>query len=172
MPDTAGKATRKALDFSNVKDGGGINPKRVPEGDYKAKIVKVLEEKVKGGENQGKDMWNFVFQLEGNKSATYPYRCTLVENQLWKVRNVLIAAGKTVPQRRVNVDPNNVIGITVGITLEDDEYEGRPKSSIAAVFPADELSDEDTADEPEAGSDDEDAGDDADESGDLDLDDL
>lgn len=163
----AEKATRRALDFTNVKEGGGINPVHVEDGDYRAKIIEVRDEEVKSGDNKGTPMWNFVFQLTDRRSATYPYRCTLVENQLWKVRNVLIAAGKNVPKKRVNVDPNNVVGVEVGITLETDEYEGKLKSQISAVFPVAELAEDDG--DP---ADDEPSTDDADEDGDLDLDDL
>jgi hypothetical protein len=167
----AEKAKRHALDFTNVKEGGGISAPRVPAGDYRAKIVEVREEVVSSGANQGQPMWNFVVQLTERRSATYPYRCTLVENQLWKVRNILIAAGKQVPKKRVNVDPNNVIGSDIGITLEDGEYEGREKSEIAAVFPASELADDDSGEaEVEAGEGDDPV--DEDEAGDLDLDDL
>lgn len=160
-----GPAQRRRLDFTNVREGGGVSKTRMPEGDYAAKVAKVTEY-----EKDGVPMWNFTFQLVDRASATYPYYCKLQENQLWKVRNLLIAAGKQVPKKAVNVDPNNLVGATIGLTLVDAEYEGREQSEVNAVFPASELADEvdeepaDDSDTPDESTDDED--------GDLDLDDL
>lgn len=148
------KASKKALDFSDVKDGSIFSTPPLEEGDYLAKIIQVEDRPAKDDE----DMWVFAIQLQDRKSAVYPFYCKLVENQLWKLRNLLIAAGKSVPKKRVAVDPNSIVGKTIGVTLEDDEYEGRLKSSIAAVFPASELADdddEDTAEELELDEDDE-----------------
>lgn len=137
------KAT--ALDFTNVKDGGGnFNKKRQPEGDYKAKVVKVDD-----APSKKDNVMQWLFSIEVN-GATYPYYCKHQENQLWKIRNLFVAAGISVPKKRVNVDPNKVVGKTIGVTLEDDEYEGKLQSNIAATFPASELEgddDEDTADD-------------------------
>src|SRR5690606_37303696 len=98
---------------------------------------------------------------------SYPYYCKLQENQLWKLRNLLIAAGLSVPKKKLKLDPNRVVGKTIGVTMEDDEYDGKLKSVIAAVFPAAELvegnivddepeDDEADVDEDEEYSDDED----------------
>lgn len=140
------KASKKALDFSDVKDGSIFSTTHLEEGDYSAKIIQVEDRESKDGE----DMWVFAIQLNDRKSAVYPFYCKLVENQLWKLRNLLIAAGKSVPKKRVAVDPNSIVGKAIGVTLEDDEYEGRLKSSIAAVFPASELADDEDPDEDTA----------------------
>lgn len=132
---------KRTIDFTDVKDSSGINPKHMPEGDYLLKIIKIDE--------TFKDevpMWNFHMQLEDSRSAVYPYYCKLQENQLWKLRNLLIAAGFPVPKKRMAVDPEKLIGKLIGATLEDDEYEGKLKSVVAAVFPASELTDTDTDD--------------------------
>lgn len=140
------KASRREVDFTNVKDRGPYNPKRKPEGDYRAKITGVED----GDSSKGNPMWTFAVQLASDASAVYPERCVLTEGSLWKLRNLLQAAGLNVPKKKVSVDPNKVVGREIGITLEDDEYEGKPKSVIAAVFKASELTD----DEPEGSPDD------------------
>ena len=160
-------AKKHAIDFTNVKDSSGINPKHVEPGDYEA-VVKEVTESLK----DGTPMWCFVFDVDGG--GTYPYYCKLQENQLWKVRNLLIAVGKSVPKKRVNVDPSSLVGKTVGVTLEDDEYEGKLKSVIEAVFPAEELGPKPSKKAKaakEVDADDEDDEDDEDME-DLDLDDL
>lgn len=134
---TPSKVKKHAIDFTNVKEASGINPKRMDAGDYRAVVVNI-EETLK----DEIPMWNFHIQLSDNRSAVYPYYCKLQENQLWKLRNLLIAAGKSVPKKRVNVDPTSIVKKEIGITLADDEYEGKLKSVIDAVFPAAELADE------------------------------
>lgn len=131
-------ASVKTVDMSGVKDRGAFNPKRVAEGDYAAVITKVEDAKVKDS-----DEFMYVFTIKPKKYSqySYPYRCKLTENQLWKLRNIMVAAGINVPKKRMKLDPNKAVGKSIGITLEDDEYEGKPKSEISAVFPVHELAD-------------------------------
>lgn len=134
----ANKATAKAVDFSGVKDRGNFNPKRVQEGDYAARIVKVEDSESK---KTGEFQYIFTIKLEKFSQNSYPYYCKLSENQLWKLRNLAVAAGLNVPKKRVKFDPNKVVGKAIGVTMEDDEYEGKVKSVIGAVFPISELAD-------------------------------
>jgi hypothetical protein len=165
-------ATAQAMDFTNVKDAGQFNPKRVPEGPYKAKILKVEDHT--SGNAKAANNWVFTIQLTAaNRSrGTYPYYCGFDEKQAWKIRNLLIAAGMAVPKKKVKVDPNKLVGKTIGVEMEDDEYEGKKKSVITATFPADELD----SDSPAGGgsSDDDDADDTATdgEEEELDLEEL
>lgn len=145
-------ATAKTIDLTNVKDGGNFNKKRMPEGDYPARITKV--EDSKSGADEG-FMWLFTIQVD--KGGTYPYYCKLVENQLWKVRNLCIAAGMNVPKKRLKLDPEKLVGKRIAVTLEDDEYEGKKQSVVQATFPLSEL------DDYAAGDDDDAVGDDADD---------
>lgn len=148
--------TVKTVDFSNVKDGGNFNRSRIPAGDYLAKIVKV-EDAV----SKKDDAFQFLFtiQIQKRPSSKFPYYCKLQENQLWKLRNLLIAAGKTVPKAKIKVDPNQIVGKLIGVTVEDDDFDGKEQSSISGVFPAAELAesgddDDDSADVEEAEEDD------------------
>lgn len=132
------KASVKNADFSGVKDRGNFNPKRVPEGDYAARIVKVEDAETK----ETKDFqYLFTIKLEKFSQHSYPYYCKLQENQLWKIRNLLIAAGINVPKKRMKLDPNKAVGKLIGVTMADDEYDGKVKSVIDAVFAAAELAD-------------------------------
>ena len=125
----------RTLDFSNVKESSGINPKHLEEGEYLAKVIEVRDDPAKDGEA----MWNFIIQPEDHKTATFPYYVKLVENQLWKLRNLFVAAGVDIPKKAVKIDPNKVVGKTVCIVLEDDEYDGKTKSVISAVMPKEEF---------------------------------
>lgn len=129
-------ASAKAVDFSGVKERGDFNPRRVKEGDYAAKIVKVED-----GKSKKTDEFQYVFtiKLQAFSQNSYPYYCKLAENQLWKLRNLAVAAGLNVPKKRVKFDPNKVVGKAIGVSMEDDEFEGKEKSVIGAVFPISEL---------------------------------
>jgi hypothetical protein len=130
-------ATARTVDLSNVKEGGNFNKKRVKAGEYEAIIKKVEDAKAKD------DIFQYLFtiQLVKHPSAVYPYYCKLQDNQLWKLRNILVAAGKTVPKSKIKVDPNSIVGKKIGVLMEDAEWEGKEQSEIDGVFPAADLAD-------------------------------
>ena len=153
---------KKTLDFTNVREGSGVNPKRMPAGAYVATVKNIDDKPAK----DGTDMWRFDMQLKQDPTAVYALYCKLDENQLWKLRGLLVAAGFNVPKKRMAIDPMKLMGKEVGIMLMDDEYDGKEKSTIDGTpFKA-----SDVAGLPEnevAKPDDDDAGDD-----DLDEDDM
>ena len=158
-------ATARNVDFSGVRDGGNFNKKRIPAGDYLATITKVEDAKAKA---DGKPQYLFSIKINKFPSSVLPYYCKLEENQLWKLRNLLIAAGKSVPKSKIKVDVNSIVGKVIGVSIEDTEWEDKEQSEVAGVFPAAELADMPGAEE-EADEDDADvSADDEDES----LDDL
>ena len=130
------KAAAQVLDFTNVKERGDFNPKHIEAGDYTAKITKVTETETK---SDGEKMWVFSIVLDEHPRATYPYYIKLVESQLWKLRLLFGAVGINVGQRKVKIDPNKLVGKELGVAMDDDEYEGRLKSTIAEVFPAEDV---------------------------------
>lgn len=171
--DTA-PAAAAVLDFSNVSEGGQtFNKKRVPAGDYLAKITKVESKPTK---ETKEPQWLWTIELQSAYTdRKFPYYCKLVENQLWKVRNLFLAAGKAVPKKKMKVDPNVIVGKLIAITLDDDEYDGKAQSNIVAIFPANELDDstapdEDEEEETEDEEEDEDTDDDSDDDTDEDED--
>ena len=131
-------ATARNIDMSNVKEGGNFNKKRIPSGDYLAKIIKV-EDAVAATDKV--PQYLFTIQIQGHSATRLPYYCKLQDNQLWKLRNIFIAAGKTVPKQKVKVDPNQIVGKLIGVTIEDAEYKDEEQSEIAGVFPSAELGD-------------------------------
>lgn len=142
------KAAKAVIDFTNVRERGPFNPKHIEAGDYLAKVTAVYDTPTK---DKAEPQWSFALQLVDNASIVYPYRCKLDADNAWKIRNLLEAAGKSVPKKRVAVDPNVVVGSIVGLTLEDDEYNGKMKSNINAIFSAKDFAgdDEDAEDDVE-----------------------
>lgn len=124
-----------SVDFSDVKESSGINPRHQPEGDYLLRITDATVGKSKGGDT----MVTALCQDVNMRSATYPYYCVLKDNQLWKLRNMFIAAGLPVPKSKGKLDVAKLKGKEIGVTLVDDEYEGKEKSVIDAMFHKDEL---------------------------------
>jgi hypothetical protein len=128
-------ATARAVDLTNVKEGGTFRPRRKPEGDYRAKIVKA-DDHIKEGKLPG---WVLTVMVEGDARSTYAYYLNPDPKQAWKIGGICRAAGLNVKNVRIKFDPNKLVGKGIGIALEDDEYEGRLKSSIADVFPMSEV---------------------------------
>jgi hypothetical protein len=149
--------------MSNVKDGGQFNQSRIPAGDYAAIITKV-EDAVTN--KTKKDSWLFSIKIKSRSQSVFRYQCILEENMLWKVRNLAIAAGKTVPKKKLKLDPNQLVGKVIGVTVEDaEDYKDKEQSEIVAVFPAAELNDDDQLTTDDADIDDEDDEDEEEESG-------
>jgi len=142
-------AKAKALDFSNVKDRAAVSPTHRPEGDYLGKVVSVSDIQM-GAEKR--DAWLYIVKVG---AGTYAYRCGFNDNELWKIRNLFVAAGVPVPKKRQTIDPNKPVNHDIGITLQDHEYEDKLSSEIAAVFPPSELdgSDGEAPSEDEEGED-------------------
>lgn len=128
--------SRRTIDFSNVKEASAYAPRRLPEGTYRALITKVDETTSKAGN----PMWVYAISPVDHPTAVYPYYLLLEDKHLWKLRALLLAAGKDVPKKKVAVDPESIIGKEIMIDLEDDEWEGREKSVISGVFKCDKPS--------------------------------
>lgn len=168
-------ATKQAVDFTNVKEMNFV-PRRVPAGEYRAKITKVEDHTSQSNKTGKADNWVFTIVLNAHSRNTYPYYCGFDEKQAWKIRNLCIAVGIAVPKKRIMVDPNKLVGKELGVLMDDDEYEGKLKSAVQAVFPTDELSSDAPASSGRGGSKEvDDEIDDADEVGDdddLELDEI
>jgi hypothetical protein len=148
-------ATTRRMDFRNVKEAGNFRPRRKPEGEYKAKIVKVDDHTSKS-DSEG---WVFTVQIDGDKRSTYPIYVASEAKQAWKARSLAVACGATIGKKIVNFNPNTLVGKTLGVVLTDDEYEGRMKSTIDEWFPVEDLqgrADEDPDDDEEELEEDED----------------
>jgi len=131
----AEQVTARTLDFTNVKEGSDIRPKRKLAGEYLATVASVTENESKAGNAQ----WVFVVKLVDDPSATYPVYCTLNDEALWKLRAFIMACGANVQKKRIKIDPNKFVGRQLGVILEDDEYDGKEKSTVQGFIPKSEL---------------------------------
>jgi hypothetical protein len=141
-------ATAAVVDLTGVSEGGNFRPKRRPEGDYKAKIVKADDHQPK--DSAKPKGWVLTIQVDGDARSTYPYYLSPEKKQAWKIGSICRAVGLKVPAGRMKFDPNKLVNRSLGIELGDDEYNDRVKSAIQDVFPVSEI---------QANADDESAGD-------------
>ena len=137
-------AKKIKIDFTKTEDSSSWNTKQIPEGLHAAKVASVQETEAK----DGTDMLLFGFKLKEQKYKTrnFPFYCKLQQNQLWKLRDLLVAAGETVPKRALNIDPNKIVGRDIVIEVEDDTYNGNVRSTVVGTYASSILEDEAPAD--------------------------
>jgi hypothetical protein len=127
------------IDFTDMKEPSNINPKQVEPGEYLATIVGVEDKK---SQKDQADMWLVIFKVDGEPSARYPYYVKHSDKaSAWKAFNLFHCAGFNAKRGKMKLDPDKLVNRTVGVTMEDDEYEGRMKSVVTRVFSPSELSD-------------------------------
>lgn len=133
-------AKKIKIDFTKTEDSSSWNTKQIPEGLHAAKVASVQETEAK----DGTDMLLFGFKLKEPKYRTrnFPFYCKLQQNQLWKLRDLLVAAGETVPKRALNIDPNKIVGRDIVIEVEDDTYNGNVRSTVVGTYASSILEDE------------------------------
>lgn len=115
-----------SIDFSDVKSPTYTAAHQEP-GVYNAEIAGVELAKAK---KDGTDM--LVFAIECGPGR-YPYYCKIVPNQLWKLRELIEAAGTKVPSKVVQIDPDKYVGKKINVELEDDTFYGKLRSRVARV---------------------------------------
>lgn len=141
-------AKKIRIDFSKTEERSGWNTRQIPAGIYKAEIVSVKETEAQDG--TGMLVYGFRPDNKRFRTRLFPFYCKLQQNQLWKLRDLLVAAGETIPKKALNIDPNKVVGREIAIEVEDDVWEGKVRSQVQAVFAAvmaedDEFDEQDDA---------------------------
>lgn len=121
-----------SIDFSDVKAPSFSTVHQAP-GVYNAEITGVEMTKTK---SDNTDM--LVFAIVAGPGR-YPYYCKIVPNQLWKLRELIEAAGTKVPNKVVQIDPAKYVGAHINVELEDDTYNGKLRSRVARVAPFSEV---------------------------------
>lgn len=126
------------VDFEGVESGTSFT--KVPEGDYMLEITGV---KGKKGKESEKPNLLITFKMsegpaKGN-GKSIGHNCSLQKQSLWNLRNLLEACGKTVPPKAVKLNLDKMIGWKCAGTVVDSEYNGKPRSEIAAFFPVDDF---------------------------------
>lgn len=181
-------AKKIKLDFSKTEERSGWNTRQIPEGIYKAEVSAVTETEAQ----DGTAMLVYAFTPTEAKYRTrrFPFYCKLQQNQLWKLRDLLVAAGQEVPKKALSIDPGKIVGSIIAIEVEDDSYNGQIRSQVQSTYdislvedesdydkeggfePEDEAYDSDEEDEDEYEEDEPEAEEEDDEDDDLGDEDL
>jgi hypothetical protein len=167
---SSGSADVFVIDFSKEVDGGGGGT-RVPENDYKVKIIKAKKERSKEKDTPGLILSLKITEgkFAGKKMIE---RLWITPKSLWRVRSLLEALGMEVPKKALKIPAKKLVGKEVGATvIDDDPYNGRIKSKVGdwidletlAELDSDEDEDELEDDEDEADIDEDEDSDDEDE---------
>jgi len=153
------------LDFSKVEERSGWNTRGIPEGLHKMKVDGVEETEAQDG--TAMLVFSMVPTDSRYKSRRFPYYCKLQQNQLWKLRDLLVAAGVSVPKKATLIDPNAPVGKFIAAEVEDETGQYAGRSTVNGTYgldildednqPGDEDDEEDyESDEEEAEEEDED----------------
>lgn len=158
------------VDFAKAQGGGGN--KRYPEGDYKVKFIdwKIVS---KRDDPDSKGVQAFFTILEGKyKGQKISDRLWLQDNTLFRIRLFLEAMDVTVPEKKANVNFEKYVGNELGVTLVDNEYNGRTTSQVGDYIDLETLAGADEEDDEDEDEEDDDEDEDEDEEEDeLEVDD-
>lgn len=135
------------LDFSKVEERSGWNTRNMPEGLHKFKIESVQETEAQ----DGTDMLVYALRpTEGRyKTRLFPFYCKIQQNQLWKLRDLLVAAGQTVPKKAQQIDPSSVVGKFVAGEVEDETGQYAGRSTVNGIYGLEVLDDDGGAESDE-----------------------
>lgn len=176
-------AKKIRLDFSKTEERSGWNTKHIAEGLNKMKVEAVQETEAQDG--TAMLIYALVPTDPKYKTRRFPYYCKLQQNQLWKLRDLFVAAGISVPKKATSIDPAAPVGKFIAAEVEDDpnpNYAGRSvvngtygldildEDGEAGEEPDEDEEYEDEAEEAEEEYDDEEEDDEEDEDEDDDLD--
>lgn len=132
-------AKKIRLDFSKVEERSGYNSRQMPEGLYEAKVSGLEQKEAQ----DGTAMLVYGLQPTQTKYATrnFPYFCKLQQNQLWKLRDLFVAAGETIPKKATQIDPEKILGQRVVVEVGDGTGQYSDRSEVISVYPLSTLED-------------------------------
>lgn len=119
------------VDLPEQDEDGGGKDFSVPEGEYLARCIALTKDISK----KGNTMWVWDFSIatgkyQGKEFKTYT---ALTPAAMWKLTEVCVALGLSKGGERAKFKKSDAIGKYAVISLEDDEYNGTKKSTIASL---------------------------------------
>lgn len=130
-------AKKIRIDFSKTEERSGWNTKHITEGLHKMKVDSVQETEAQDG--TAMLVYALVPADPRLKTRRFPFYCKLQQNQLWKLRDLLVASGISVPKKAQMIDPNGPVGKYIAAEVEDDTYQGNLRSSVNGTYNLDIL---------------------------------
>lgn len=133
MPGVASSGTDTfEVDLSSVE-----NTNTIPEGNYRAKLVDVEQSVSKGGNPMF--IWTFEVSEGDHRGFQLKSFTALTPAAMWKVAETVEALGVGQTGTVVKFKRSDVLNRECGLVVEDREYNGTTRSSIARVISLKEL---------------------------------
>lgn len=109
---------------------------RIKKGKYPARVVGLD----KGTSQAGNPMWIWTFAIIAGEYAGKEFKTwtALTAAAMWKLREVLMALKLSQDGKTSKFKKSDAIGKNITLDIEDDEYNGRPSSTVKTVLPFDE----------------------------------
>ena len=104
----------------------------VAEGEHEATLIDL----VSAVSNAGNPMLVWTYAITGGDSAGTEMKnfTALTDAAMWKLTETFDALGvEYAPGEKVKLNPSELTGTTVTLVIEDSEYQGQVRSSIALV---------------------------------------
>jgi hypothetical protein len=124
-----GKKNTLRIDFSNVESGV-----KCPDGQFKAEVKEVTQET---SDNSGSDYLKV--KLETEEGKTLYTNLSLQPQALWKMRDFLEAAGQEIPKKAMDLDLDDLVGLELGVIVENETYQGKRRPNVVGFLEADEV---------------------------------
>ena len=135
------KTNTLKVDFTDVQ-----TRKTLPEGDYEVEVVSVEEAE---GQKAAYLKWTLRVTT-GKYSGTQIWNNTsLSPASLWNLRANLEALGYEIPMGVFNLNLDDLKGLTMGISVEHEKYQGKTRAKVADVFPLEDEEDDEEDEEEE-----------------------
>lgn len=172
--EDASKSKSMRIDFSDVPKERRQRFRHIEEGEYLAKIVS-HKKKWKDNDKSNAPYIAWTIQITDGKYKGTPFieNTSLKKDALFNLRNLIFAATdgkKNVAGKAVQFNPDSLVGVKIGIIVEDEEWDNKMRSKIADVRPLSEMEDEDEEEATEDEDEDEDEEDEDEETEDEDED--
>lgn len=150
MAKSNAKKKKKASNIIEVNFEGVKSFKTAPEGTYTVEVKEVEQ----GTSGEGNDKLDWTFQItEGKQKGGLLWTTTsLLPQALFKLRDLLDALGMEVPDDAMELDLDDVVGMTCGVVVYHEDYNGKPQAKISDFISADDVGageEEDEEDEEE-----------------------
>lgn len=140
----AKKSNVISLDFEGVESGGGGF--KIPEGDYRMKVVQVEDTESDAGNQMFK--WHFEgLEKKAKGKKFYLYTVYDPPDSLWKLKSLLEALGQEVPDGAMDLDLDEMIDLELIGQVGDEEYKDKITSKLQdfSSVDGDAAGDEDDA---------------------------
>lgn len=114
--------------------------KQLPEGSYTVEVLEVSQEESSNDNPMLK--WTFGVSEGKFKGSKLWYQTVLVPQSLFALRSILESLGLEVPDDAMELNLDDMIGLTCGVSVLHEEYNGKPQAKIIDFISAEDASED------------------------------